>query len=115
MIVTVSSFTTVQHSQGIGVGVGVGVAVGVGVEVGVNVGVGVGVNVAVGVGVGVGVGPQSLQSAASEQVTLQSYSPNNPPSGLLTTIIEPASRQWFLLAPANKFGDCSVPPQLVTV
>ena len=54
---TVSSLTTVQHSQD---GVVVGVVVGVCVRVGVGVCVRVGVGVDVVVGVGVGAGPQSL-------------------------------------------------------
>ena len=56
-------------------------------------------------GVGVGAGPQSGQSLAIEQVVPQSYSPNNPPTGLLTVIIEPPKMQCFLLEPTVKFGD----------
>jgi hypothetical protein len=84
--VTVSSLTTVQHSQD---GVVVGVFVGVCVRVCVGVCVRVGVGVDVVVGVGVGAGPQSGQSLAIEQVVPQSYSPNNPPIGLLTKITDP--------------------------
>jgi hypothetical protein len=61
------------------------------------------------------VGAQSGQSLATVQVSLQSYSPNNPPSGELTKIILPPLIQCFLLLPGVKLGDCSVPSQFVTV
>jgi hypothetical protein len=117
--VAVNVGVLVAVNVGVAVKVGVLVAVKVGVDVRVGVGVGVEVNVgvlvAVKVGVGVGVGIQIVQSLATTQVVPHSYSPNSPPIGVSTVGKVPALRQWFLVAPGNRFGDCSVPSQFVTV